>query len=439
MKQRILITAPGFPPTHNFGAERQASRMADWLVAQGHEVEVIAVENSQSTGFRVETSEEYGFTVHRLYYDVTSDDNFTHYYDDAHLGPAIRSILEQKHFDLVLIVSGYLLGVPVIQVAHTLGLPTAIMLTEFWFMCQRLTLLQPTGALCTGPDSDEKCMRCYWESKRRFLLPAQKTPKLMNTVWSALQDAPFAHRMTQAMADRRQKLRAALDAVDLVISPSQFLIDKFAAYHFDTSNYVHVRQGLQAPAQLPQRTPGDTLRLVYVGQIQPHKGVDLPVDAVIKLLKRDYPVTLDIWGSEAQAPDYVSLLKTRSAPYPGIHWNGAYGGERVWDTLAAADVLIIPSRWYENSPSVILEAYASGIPVIGTDLGGMAELIQHDQTGLLFELNSAADLAHQIQRLVDEPELLPRLRAGIPRVKSVDMEMREIADHLTHLLKSTSL
>ena len=62
---------------------------------------------------------------------------------------------------------------------------------------------------------------------------------------------------------------------------------------------------------------------------------------------------------------------------------------------------------------------------MATDLGGMAELVQHGRTGLLFALNDAADLQAQLVRLRSEPGLLHSLREGIPVVKSVDDEMHE--------------
>ena len=97
------------------------------------------------------------------------------------------------------------------------------------------------------------------------------------------------------------------------------------------------------------------------------------------------------------------------------------------------DMLIIPSRWYENSPTVILEAQTFGLPVITTRLGGMQELVQHEKSGLLFELNNAKDLRAQIQRLLHEPKLLAQLRSGIPKVPTVDEEVGTIYAHYQQL------
>jgi glycosyltransferase involved in cell wall biosynthesis len=96
-------------------------------------------------------------------------------------------------------------------------------------------------------------------------------------------------------------------------------------------------------------------------------------------------------------------------------------------------VLVVPSRWYENSPTVILEAFAMGIPVIATRLGSMPELVKHEESGLLFEKDSTEDLRAQIKRLIDEPDLLPRLNIGIPHVPTIDDEVGAFYAHYQKL------
>ncbi|MBZ0277075.1 MAG: glycosyltransferase [Anaerolineae bacterium] len=433
---RILIAAHGFPPTHSAGAERRAERMARWLAANGHVVEVFAVEKLDEPGFRVETTMQDGFKVHRLYYDVKAGDFFHNLYDYPAAGEALRAVLAQGQFDLVHVVSGYLLGGQAIHTVREAGLPVVITLTEYWFMCARLNLIQPTGALCNGPETDEKCMRCLMEDKRRYRLPAQSAPQVMDAFWSVAQRFPFAVKQTAQIHERQQTLRQALDAATLVICPSHYLISKFAEFGFDTGSFIFLRQGLATPVgNKPTVERADsTLRLGYTGQIKRHKGVDLLVDAVVGLLDAGQAVSLDLWGSETEEPDYVAQLKAQTAHYPAIHWNGRYTGAKVWEVLAGLDVMVMPSRWYENSPNVILEAYEMGVPMIVTDLGGMAELVEHETSGLVFELNNAEDLRRQIERLLHEPGLLDKLRAGIPPVKTIEQEMREIVGHYEQLM-----
>ena len=100
--------------------------------------------------------------------------------------------------------------------------------------------------------------------------------------------------------------------------------------------------------------------------------------------------------------------------------------------LVDLDVLVVPSTWYENAPGVIFEAFAAGMPVIATDLGGMSEFVKPGENGLLFALGDAQDLAGQLRTLIDDRDLLGRLRAGIEPVKTVG----EYADELIDLYNS---
>lgn len=427
---RILFTAHGFPPTHSAGAERRTERMARWLADRGHYVEVFAVESLTTEGFHVDSRQENGLTVHRLSYKIENvPDPLIGFYDYPPVGDALRDILSRGAFDLLHLVSGYLLGNQVIQTAQRMGIPQVITLTEFWFMCPRLNLMKATGILCTGPETHEKCTRCLMEDKRRYRLPAMLMPKVMDAVWPVVHMTTSSGQMREAVQRRDRVLRAALEAIDLVICPSKYLIDKFAEFGFQTQNFHYLRQGLARPGD--KSTSGqrasDVLSLAYLGQIKEHKGVDLLIDAVIMLLNEGKPIVLELWGPETESPDYVAWLKARSAKYSrNIRWQGKYTGHKVWDVLAQTDVLVMPSRWHENSPNAILEAFEMGVPVIATNLGGMAELVQHEKNGLLFELNDAEDLSRQIKRLLDETGLMKSLYEGIPPVKTINEEMEEI-------------
>jgi glycosyltransferase involved in cell wall biosynthesis len=362
---------------------------------------------------------------------------FRNSYEFPPIADALRTILRRRKFDLVHLISGYLLGAQTVQTAHEVGLPVAVTLTEFWFMCPRLNLIQPSGALCTGPEYEEKCVRCLDEDKRRYAFLRMISPRAADVYWGAVSRVNGVRKASVEIARRRTVLQTALDAADLVISPSRHLILQYERFGFDTRQYVFLRQGLASPtgSEMHAPKPGNgPVRLGYVGQIKPHKGVDLLIEAVCDLVQGGHRVTLDVWGSETEAPEYVAGLKRRSASMSGtIRWNGRYLGNQVWDVLRQLDALVVPSRWYENSPNAILEAYAAGLPVVAANIGGMAELVMHDKSGLLFDVGNAESLRRQLARLKEEPLLLSRLRQGLPAVKSLDEEMSETLSHYARL------
>ena len=90
--------------------------------------------------------------------------------------------------------------------------------------------------------------------------------------------------------------------------------------------------------------------------------------------------------------------------------------------LSRVDVLVLPSVWLENSPLVIKEAFAAGVPVVTSDLGGMAEQVRPEIDGLVFEPGNADALASQLRRLQTEPGLLERLGAGIRPPMTIEQD-----------------
>jgi hypothetical protein len=85
----------------------------------------------------------------------------------------------------------------------------------------------------------------------------------------------------------------------------------------------------------------------------------------------------------------------------------------------------VPSIWEENSPLVIREAFAAGVPVVASRIGGIPELIADEVNGLLFEPGNVDDLTRQLRRLTEEPDLIDRLRKEIPAPRSIEVATNE--------------
>jgi ribonucleotide reductase alpha subunit len=105
-----------------------------------------------------------------------------------------------------------------------------------------------------------------------------------------------------------------------------------------------------------------------------------------------------------------------------VQFHGRYPPSEVGHILSKLDVLVVPSRWYENAPLTIQEAFLSGIPVVASRLGGMAEFVHDEENGLLFNVGDPADLARCLRRLHDDRDLLRRLRPTVKTHKSIESD-----------------
>jgi glycosyltransferase involved in cell wall biosynthesis len=260
-------------------------------------------------------------------------------------------------------------------------------------------------------------------------------PPLMNVAWSAAGRVPVLSSKlgVPEQIRRRDQLLAMLRQADAIIAPSTFLAQMYQTFGIDAARLLVWRQGVDIDRCLLRR-PSNVLRVGYLGQVKSHKGVHLLVDAWSRL-RGPRKRRLVLFGSDHGEESYGRVLRARIAGMDDVAWEGAFHGNEVWAKLAELDVVVVPSRWVENSPNTILEAQAMGVPVIGTNLGGTAELVRHERNGLLFAVDDAMDLARQLQRLLDEPDLLPRLRLAEPAFRTAEQDAERVAELYESLLR----
>jgi glycosyltransferase involved in cell wall biosynthesis len=308
--------------------------------------------------------------------------------------------------------------------------PTVVTLHDYWFFCPRLTLLRSDGQVCSGSVSPTECAWCLRGEQRRFQSVARLRRQLGDRlgsrdagVWRQLAGQP----LVEVLAQRQDYVTEALRLVDTVVSPAPFALSLLAAADRPPERLAFVRLGLDAPVSTPARPHREgPLRVGYLGQIAPHKGVHLLADAVAHLTGVADQIELAIYGDMTRSADYALRLQRTVATRSNIRLMGAYDNARVAEMLASLDVVVVPSTWYEVSPIVILEAFAAGVPVIASDFPNLASLVHDEQNGLLFAPGDATDLARQLRRLIEEPGLRDRLARGVRPVRSVASEIDEI-------------
>jgi glycosyltransferase involved in cell wall biosynthesis len=186
-----------------------------------------------------------------------------------------------------------------------------------------------------------------------------------------------------------------------------------------------VSHGIEPPpSALEPSRPADQRgrHFAYVGGLSKQKGVHVLVEAFNSLPRG---ARLTVAGDETAFPAYCAELR-RLAEHSGIEFVGRLEREEVWQLLSQVDALAVPSLWYETASLVVQEAFAVGTPVVAASHGALGERVRHEVDGLLVPPGDAPALQAALQRLLAEPALLHRLRAGIQPVVKMAQHAEQV-------------
>jgi len=148
---------------------------------------------------------------------------------------------------------------------------------------------------------------------------------------------------------------------------------------------------------------GEGVTLLYVGRVSKEKSLDLLVEAFVKLVNEGFNVSLAIIGDGP----YRTEMEEAVAGYP-VLFTGFLQGEELQQAYASADLFVFPSAT-DTFGNVVLEAQASGLPVIVSDAGGPRELMADGETGVVFHAGDCNDLVSAIRVLASNSLLLARM------------------------------
>ncbi|KRE15970.1 glycosyl transferase [Bosea sp. Root483D1] len=190
------------------------------------------------------------------------------------------------------------------------------------------------------------------------------------------------------------------DTIDRLVAPSRFYRDKLVEWGWDAGRIAYIPNCIDTGQYSPTLHEGDYF--AYAGRLAPEKGLATLVRAAGLSRQR-----LVLAGSGPEEPALRRLAQDLGAD---VAFTGHLDKPELKRLIGEARALVLPSEWYENAPISILEAYALGRPVIGTRIGGIPELVAHDETGLLVEPGSPAMLAEALIALAG---LSPTARARL--------------------------
>lgn len=280
---------------------------------------------------------------------------------------AVRNRLQAERFDVVHVQNFFpLLSPAVLHAARAASVPVVLALRNYRLLCPNALFFRD-GRVC------EDCLG--------RLVP---WPGVLHRCYRGSRAATGA---VATMLVTHRLLRTWQRTVDVFIALTEFARRKFIEGGLPADRIV-VKPNFVDPD--PGPGPHDGGYALFAGRLSVEKGVRTLLAAWERL---GPGIPLKIAGDGPLAGEVARACERN----PQIEWLGAQPLDRVHALMGAAALVIAPSEWYETFGRVIVEAYAKGTPVVASDLGAMAELVEDGRTGLRFRPGDPGDLAAKVE------------------------------------------
>ena len=296
------------------------------------------------------------------------------------------------------------------------------------FTCIKGNLIDASGAICDGVMRLRRCTRCRINNGG-LPRPLAAAVALQNG-WPLSPETPgtishvlTARQLTAAFQAAWRELAELADAIHVLAGWSREVLLRNGV----PEPKLHlIRTAGPAPLPPRQRKPmhDGILRLVYWGRCHPVKGLHLIVEAV-QALPLSAPIRLDFYGPYWDSA-YGQDLQGRIVGDSRFRLCGSVPKDLLLPLLQDYDLAVVPSTWLETGPLTVMEAFAAGLPVAGSNLGGIRELLEGVPGCFLLPLEAKA--WHELlARLLRDPE--PLGQRELPRPPS----FAELASDLQNL------
>ena len=368
---KICLISNLYPPNILGGAEVSVKKVSEELVKKGHEVIVVTTpfsENDVEIINGVKIYQVKPLNLYEIYHHPNQSMllkplwhiiDLWNPYDER----IIKNILKTENPDVVHIHNFKGLSLSSFAPAKSLKIPLVFTAHDYSLVCMRANLLNSSGEICKNPSA-----LC----------------KIYNQIQKHL----------------------AKNKVDLLISPSQFVINKLKSNGlFKDVKSKKIPLGIEPHKEKFEKDYSQT-NILYVGNLGEHKGVHILLKAFRKIINRN--IRLDIVGKGICG----EKLKSMSENDNRIKFHDFLEGKELIKMYQLANLTVVPSIWYDNSPMVIYESFSCRTPVIGSKIGGIPELIKDGFNGYLFEAGNVNELQQLLENLIDSPETLKKLEQG---------------------------
>jgi glycosyltransferase involved in cell wall biosynthesis len=428
---RVVHVPFGYYPDAVGGTEVYVAELARGLRARG----VASVVAAPSASLGADRYEHEGTPVYRFAVSPPADVAEIYGDGDEHSASAIGAILDEVRADVLhLHAFTRAASLRAARVARRQGVPVVFTYHTPTASCVRGTLLRDGHEPCDGALIAQRCTACLLESRGVPLAAREALSRAPSAFGSAVGASGATGRWATALrareltVARHDAFRQLLREANAVVAVCEWVRALLLRAGAPPARLMLSRQGTPARTSSPVGVgeSAGMLRVAFVGRLHPTKGVHVVVSAIAA--DRTLPLTLDVFGvaQDAEGERYRDELRALAAPDPRVRFCPPLASERVVDTLSRYDLTVVPSQWLETGPLTVLESFAAGVPVLGSNLGGIAELVRHDRDGWLVPYADQRAWAAALNRLADDRPLVERLRRGVQRPRSTEDVARDM-------------
>jgi glycosyltransferase involved in cell wall biosynthesis len=303
------------------------------------------------------------------------------------------------------------------KIIHHSGIPIVHTLHDYHLMCPCVKLLDYNLRIC----EEINIFRCFMSNFRSYVSTIRPYSK-KNLIRRILTGIPYSLKLFYHISWRRSYFikHDVFRHVDLFISPSHFLKNKFIEFGIPAEKIIYSDNGMHIDLVKNDKYEGkekkNMMTFGYIGGHQIEKGVPLLINAFNSIKNAN----LFIYGSGKET-EYRQMITNQN-----IYLKGRIEDNEKPQVFNHMDVLIVPSIWYENSPLTIHEAFIFKVPVLTSNIGGMAELVKDNVNGLHFQVGDIDDLCRKINYCIEHPEEVEQMARNTPAVKSISDNAEEL-------------
>jgi glycosyltransferase involved in cell wall biosynthesis len=419
---RVINVPFTFAPDPPGGTEVFVASISQELQGLGVNV-IVAAPSEKSCSYTVDGLEVRRFAALSEINDISQ----LYGMGDSLAAAEFATILDQEKPDIVhLHAFTAAVSLRLVRVAKKRGIPVVFTYHTPTVSCQRGTLMLWGKTFCDGRLVVDRCAGCTLNGLGVPQIPAAALGRLPPILGRWLRDLGLqgglwtAIRTPELIGMRHAAFRQMVDEVDRIVAVCNWVYELLLLNDVSRSKVSISRQGVCWTAvQQPVPTSSSIgqnsreIRLVFVGRIDPMKGLNVLIAALRMVPTLD--ISLDVYGivQSAAAFEYEKKMVALSSGDPRITFHGPIPSADVVERLRHYDLMVVPSQWMETGPMVVLEAFAAGIPVLGSNLGGISEVVRDGIDGLLIEPGSVERWADALRRLAEDPKLRLQLKSGV--------------------------